>query len=54
MAVPLAVAADVFDGVLFCAVLFPMICLDEIWDWTESVPENFQPTSVYTVIMNGL
>ena len=23
MAVPLAVAGDVFDGVLFCAVLFP-------------------------------
>ena len=27
MAVHLAVACDVFDGVLFCAVLFPTRCL---------------------------
>ena len=27
MAVHLAVAGDVFDGVLFCAVLSPMRCL---------------------------
>ena len=27
MAVDLAVADDVFDGVLFCAVLFPTRCL---------------------------
>ena len=37
----LPVAGDVFDGVLFCAVLFPRDVLDEISD----VPENF-PTSV--------
>ena len=35
MAVHLAVAGDVSDGVLVCAVL------DEIWDLSESVPENF-------------
>ena len=33
IAVYLAVAGDVFDGVLFCAVPFPTRCLgDEIWD----------------------
>ena len=26
-AIHLAVAGDIFDGVLFCAVLFPMRCL---------------------------
>ena len=41
MVVYLAVADDVFNGVLFCAVLFPMRCLDEIWDRIESVPEDF-------------
>ena len=41
MAVHLAVAGDVFDGVLFCAVLFPRDVLDEIWDLIESVPEDF-------------
>ena len=30
MAVHMAVAGDVFDGVLFCAVLFPRDVLDEI------------------------
>ena len=30
MAVHLAVAGDGFDGVLFCAVLFPRDFLDEI------------------------
>ena len=32
MAVLLAFAGDVFDDVLFRAVLFPMRCLDEIMD----------------------
>ena len=42
MAVHLAVAGDVFDSVLFCAVLFsPQEFLDETWDLNESVPENF-------------
>ena len=30
MAVHLAVAGDVFDGVLFCAVLFPTRCLRRV------------------------
>ena len=32
MAVHMAVAGDVFDGVLFCAVPFPTRCRGEIWD----------------------
>ena len=35
----------VFDGVLFCAVLFPRDVLDEIWNLIESVPENFSTYS---------
>ena len=27
-----AVAGDVFGGILFCAVIFPRDVLDEIWD----------------------
>ena len=38
MAVHLAVAGDVFDGVLFFS---PRDGLDKTWDRTESVPENF-------------
>ena len=41
MAVRVAIAGDVFDGVLFCAVLFSRDILDEIWERTESVPENY-------------
>ena len=41
MAVHMAVAGDVFGGVLFCAVLFPRAVLDEIWDIIESVPQSF-------------
>ena len=44
----MAVAGDVFEGVLFCAILFPQKVLDEIWDWMESVPEIF-PTYSYIV-----
>ena len=44
MAVHLAVASDVFDGVLFSAVLSPQDVLNEILDLIESVPENFPPT----------
>ena len=32
MVVHLAAAGDVFDGVLFCAVLLPRDVLDKIWD----------------------
>ena len=45
MAVPLAVTGDVFDDVLFCAVLFLRGVLDEKWDRIESVPKNF---SIYS------
>ena len=48
MAVHPAVAEDVFDGVLFCVVFSPQDVLDEIWDWIESVPENF-PTFSYVL-----
>ena len=44
MVVHLAVAGDVFDGVLFCAVLFPPDVLDEIRDCIASVPEHFPRT----------
>ena len=46
MAVHLAVPGGVFDDVLFYAVIFLQDVLDEIWDWNESVPENF-PTYSY-------
>ena len=41
MAVHLAFAGDVFDDVLVLLSFFPRDVLDEIWDLTESVPENF-------------
>ena len=42
MAVHLTVASDVFDVVLFLAVLcFPRDVLDEIGDRIKSCPENF-------------
>ena len=42
IAVHLAVAGDVFDGVFLCAVLFsPRDVLGEIWDLIESVSEGF-------------
>ena len=50
MAVYLAVSGDVFDGVLFCAVLFQSDVLYKIWDQTESVPENF---STYFWVSNA-
>ena len=46
MAVYLAVAGDVFDGVFFVLSLFPRDVLDEIWDLIESVSEGF-PTYFY-------
>ena len=45
-AVHLAVAGGVFDGV-FCAVLFPLDVLDEIWDLIESVSEGFLTYSYF-------
>ena len=47
MAIHMADAGDVLDGVLFCAFCFPLAVLDDIWDWTESVPENL---STYSLI----
>ena len=52
MIVHLAVAGDVFDGVLF----FPRDVLDKIWDWMETVPENFpsysfRDISEHTVVL---
>ena len=41
MAVHLAVAGDVFDGVFLCC---PCDILDEIWDLIESVSEGFLPS----------
>ena len=46
MAVPLAVAGDVFDGVFLCCPFFQRDVLDEIWDLIESVSEGF-PTYFY-------
>ena len=41
MAVHLAVAGDVFDGVFLCCPFFQRDVLDEIWDLIESVSEGF-------------
>ena len=49
MVVHLAVAGDVFDGVLICAVLVPRDVLDEIWDGIESVPEIFLTYSLLSL-----
>ena len=40
MAVHLAVADDVFDGVFFVLAYFPRDVLDEIWDCIVAVAEN--------------
>ena len=45
MAVHLAVAGDVYDGVFFVLSLFPRDVLDEIWDLIESVSEGFSTYS---------
>ena len=41
IAVHLAVAGDVFDGVFICCPFSPRDVLDEIWDLIESVSEGF-------------
>ena len=41
IAVHLAVAGNVFDGVFLCCPFFPRDVLDEIWDIIESVSEGF-------------
>ena len=41
IAVHLAVAGDVFDGVILCCCFFPRDVLDEISDLIESVSEIF-------------
>ena len=40
----LAVAGNVFDGVLFCAVFFPRDVLDEIWAELSQFLRIFLPT----------
>ena len=40
IAVYLAVAGDVFDGVFLCCPFFPRDVLDEIWDIIKSVSEG--------------
>ena len=47
MAVHLAVGSDVFGDVFFVLSFFPRDVLDEIWDWIESVPENFSAYCFY-------
>ena len=55
MAVHLAVAGDVFDGVLFCAVLFSLRdVLTEILDRIDSVPENFPTYSLFCAVLFSL
>ena len=53
----LAVAGGVFAGV-FCAVLFPLDVLDEIWDVIESVSEGFLTYSysfrTFIPLLNGV
>ena len=46
MSVYLAVAGDVFGGVLFCAVLIPRDVLDEICDELNQFLSFFLPTLV--------
>ena len=41
IAVHLAVAGDVFDGVFLCCLFTPRDVLDEIWDLFELVSEGF-------------
>ena len=47
MAVHLAVAGDVFDGVIFSCPFFLRDVLGEIWDLIESVSEGF-PTHSFS------
>ena len=46
VAVHLAVAGDVFDGVILYCPFFPRDVFDEIWDSIKSVSEGF-PTYSY-------
>ena len=41
IAVHLAVAGNVYDGIFFVLSFCPRGVLDEIWDLTESVSEGF-------------
>ena len=41
IAVHLAVAGDVHDGVVLCCPFFSRDVLDEFWDLIESVSEGF-------------
>ena len=53
IAVHLAVADDVFDGVFLCFYFSPLDVLDEIWDLIESVSEGFPTYSCYSVKMKN-
>ena len=50
IAVHLAVAGDVFDGVFLCCPSFPRAILDEIWDLIESVFEGVPTYSLMVLI----
>ena len=50
IAVHLAVACDVYDGVFLCCPFFPRHVLDEILNLIESVSESF-PTYSYVKIL---
>ena len=56
IAVHLAVAGDVFDGVSLCCPFSPRDVSDEIWDLIESVSEGFPTYSfkVYRVTQTRL
>ena len=45
IAVHLAVASDIFDGVFLCCPFFPRDVLDEIWDLIELVSAGFPTNS---------
>ena len=49
----LAVAGDVFDGVVLCYAFFPRGVLDEIWDIIESVSKGFPTYSSVAYIITG-
>ena len=51
IAVHLAVADDVFDGVFLCCSFSPRDVLDAIWNLTESVSEG---PRTYSLSLSGL
>ena len=53
IAVHLAVACDVYDGVFFVLSFFPRGVLDEILNLIESVSEVFSSYSYNMIIVHG-